>query len=770
MPRTFMEFITKADDKELAALNKRLREYERQTKTADNSSARLISTLGKLTAGYLSLSAAINEGKAIVGVGLQFEQLEAKLKFATGSVDNATRSMKFLSDTANDLGLPLFEISRGFANFSAGAKGTALTTADVRDIFLGVSDSAAALKLSTDQIDGSFRALEQIISKGNVQAEELRGQLGERIPGAFQIAARAMGVTTAGLNEMLQKGEVLSTDFLPKFARELKNTFGKAAKDNANSATASFNRLNTEILKLRDSIARSGVLDFLNKLAAGATAALGGGVIAELREAQFIKPEDIKSMGQAIHSVSLLEARLQDLKNARELLNRRNKTGIEDNEKEQKAIENLLPKIRELRDQLHEIRKAGTGGTAEVEYAPKLKGFEEDLTKTVENSFAQGVIDAVDRRDLRDTIKSTFESVASIALQESFKGSLGALLAGASPVGAAAIGIGGLLLSQSSLFGSSKEKDTTRDLINALKDNEEAIRENTRKTVLEIVNPAEAEKQNRQELIDAQSETTETINKLENNITRLQNAIDEAEGQFDEEGSAIVIAEQYGGTLRTAEDIIIREEEKLAQARKDLAEVEGELAIDNAYNLVDAREAEKKAIDDQISAMNELSGAFTAIDKQYEDFYYRNIGLTQSGSQTVEDLYNRFNTELGQATIESVGGVGATIGSLTTEQLQQLAGEQGDVLNTGQAAIDQITKVYGSTQTAQDMISAILEATQAQEANIVDPALELADRQLKESEAQTALLETIASNTTPTSKASNAVITVRRAAEAFRSF
>jgi tape measure domain-containing protein len=62
-------------------------------------------------------------------------------------------------------------------------------------------------------------------SKGKVSAEELRGQLGERIPGALGIAARAMGMTQAQFNEMLDSGKIMAEDFLPKFSKRIKKHF-----------------------------------------------------------------------------------------------------------------------------------------------------------------------------------------------------------------------------------------------------------------------------------------------------------------------------------------------------------------------------------------------------------------------------------------------------------------------------------------------------------------------------------------------------------------
>ena len=59
-------------------------------------------------------------------------------------------------------------------------------------------------------------ALAQMASKGTVQAEELRGQLGERLPGAFKIAAAAMGVTQAELVSLrVQYYPAVRVEFYP---------------------------------------------------------------------------------------------------------------------------------------------------------------------------------------------------------------------------------------------------------------------------------------------------------------------------------------------------------------------------------------------------------------------------------------------------------------------------------------------------------------------------------------------------------------------------
>jgi hypothetical protein len=62
---------------------------------------------------------------------------------------------------------------------------------------------------------------------------------------------------------MLEQGEVLADDLLPKLADELHNRFGKAAEDASDNAQAAFNRFSNAWLKLKEDLAKSGILDGL---------------------------------------------------------------------------------------------------------------------------------------------------------------------------------------------------------------------------------------------------------------------------------------------------------------------------------------------------------------------------------------------------------------------------------------------------------------------------------------------------------------------------
>jgi tape measure domain-containing protein len=241
--------------------NKEVDSAQRKITNFAKTSVNKINQIGK---GFTSLGRQMTLGvtaplvllaKNFDNAGLEMARMQKRLEFATGSAEGATEAFNFINTEVDRLGTNLAASIDGFSKFAAAARGTTLEGQGVKDVFLGINAAAATLGLSADQTSGAITALEQIMSKGKVQAEELRGQLGERIPGAFQIAARAMGVTTAALNKMLDNGELVSDVFLPKFAAELQKTF----VGGASAAVKASNNLSNSFFRLKNSFAGSGL-------------------------------------------------------------------------------------------------------------------------------------------------------------------------------------------------------------------------------------------------------------------------------------------------------------------------------------------------------------------------------------------------------------------------------------------------------------------------------------------------------------------------------
>jgi tape measure domain-containing protein len=219
-----------------------------------------------------SVRVLVSEVTKGVQAFIQMEGVIRSLNVATGGTAQGADALAFVRAEADRLGLSLATTSGEFGKLNAAAIGTTLQGEGVRNIFSAVSEASSVLGLSSDQTSGALTALGQIMSKGTVQAEELRGQLGERIPGAFQIMARGLGVTTQKLGKMLERGEVLAEDALPAFAAELRRAFGTDATTRIETTAATFARLETAVFDLRAeigrlSVERGGLGDIVNNLA-----------------------------------------------------------------------------------------------------------------------------------------------------------------------------------------------------------------------------------------------------------------------------------------------------------------------------------------------------------------------------------------------------------------------------------------------------------------------------------------------------------------------
>jgi tape measure domain-containing protein len=199
--------------------------------------------------GALPLGGFAAAGSAVYAsrTAIEFERAEQAIAAVTGSLAEAQRIMAANEEQARRLGVSVLSLQPLYARFEAASKGTNLEGEKARDIFYAVAEAAQRLSLSGEDTEGSLRAIEQMMSKGKIQAEELRGQLGDRLPGAFNIMARAAGVSTGELDKMLKNGEVIADDMLPKFAAELRKTFGTDANTRIETTTASFQRLMNEI-------------------------------------------------------------------------------------------------------------------------------------------------------------------------------------------------------------------------------------------------------------------------------------------------------------------------------------------------------------------------------------------------------------------------------------------------------------------------------------------------------------------------------------------
>jgi len=213
----------KLSNEEKQALSE-LKKFNKESQDTGKNMSQLTSLAtkaGTAIAGVFAFSQIKAFGEAVFETTLKFQQFQKVLDFTSGSALAGGRSFQFLIDTSNKLGISLEASVAGYKTLSGAASQAGLSNSQTQKVFENVAQAVKAFGLSSEDAKGVFLALGQIISKGTVQAEELRGQIGERIPGAFSIAAKAIGVTEQELNKMMATGKLSSKDFIIPFTAEL---------------------------------------------------------------------------------------------------------------------------------------------------------------------------------------------------------------------------------------------------------------------------------------------------------------------------------------------------------------------------------------------------------------------------------------------------------------------------------------------------------------------------------------------------------------------
>lgn len=251
-----------------------VRQLRQEMNSGSDSVNKMATSVKGLGYAYLAYK-AVDIAGGILETRVQADKLSNTLKFATGGVAAAAREQEYLKEITSQLGLEFNSTAFAYAKLAAASKGTSLEGQKTRDVFNAVARASTVMGLSAEESGGALLAISQMISKGTVSAEELRGQLGERLPGAFQIAARSMGMTTAELGKMLEQGGLATDVFLPKFAEELNKSLGNDPESAANSAQANLNKLSNSWLDLKKAAAESIVMTIVVKTIGGAAELLG---------------------------------------------------------------------------------------------------------------------------------------------------------------------------------------------------------------------------------------------------------------------------------------------------------------------------------------------------------------------------------------------------------------------------------------------------------------------------------------------------------------
>lgn len=141
-------------------------------------------------------------------------KLEIALKGVTKTQQEYQRALAASASVTRDFNVPQLEATKGMTQLSAAVIGAGGKVADAEVVFRNVTAAIKASGGTSEDVQGALTALGQIFSKGKVSAEELQGQLGERLPGAVTMFAKATGRTLPQLQKDLEQGVVGLADLM----------------------------------------------------------------------------------------------------------------------------------------------------------------------------------------------------------------------------------------------------------------------------------------------------------------------------------------------------------------------------------------------------------------------------------------------------------------------------------------------------------------------------------------------------------------------------
>jgi len=235
----------------------------------------LLKRVAARMAAYFAIESVLEFGRSIVDVTRKTEILQNRLAFVFESGAGGQMAFDRLYKVAQKLGLEFEPLIDGFSKFGIAAKTVGFSSAQAEEMFVKVSAGLRAAGASSLQTQRAFLALEQMLSKGVVSAEELRRQLGEALPGAANLMVKAYNrlhpaqeVTNRQFIKIMESGGIISSEILPEFTKVIEETFAPALAGKAGSLDASLNRASNAFNDFKRTIGEANLTEISNAFTA----------------------------------------------------------------------------------------------------------------------------------------------------------------------------------------------------------------------------------------------------------------------------------------------------------------------------------------------------------------------------------------------------------------------------------------------------------------------------------------------------------------------
>lgn len=246
------------------------------------------------------------------------QSMDLALKMVSGTAQEFAQNQAFIALVSQKWGLEIKTATEQFTKFYTASKGI-LSDDEIKGIFESLAKSGSLLGASAEKQESTFIALEQMMSKGKVTAEELTKQLGNAMPGALRAMAMAYMELHPQITDIqkaeqalfadMRKGAIDSATYVPLYVKNYEKLVGIEMVNKVETLQASQNRLiNTWTELVRVATTSNGDTVFGQTLI-GITAIAQGllNVLTKIISAQSTITEKSRNAGQQ-EAMSLLRS------------------------------------------------------------------------------------------------------------------------------------------------------------------------------------------------------------------------------------------------------------------------------------------------------------------------------------------------------------------------------------------------------------------------------------------------------------------------------
>jgi len=199
--------------------------------------------------------ALVEFGRASANVAAEMDRMRIALTGVVPDQESYNTSLEKVSTLSKKYGISQRLLLKGFTQLQASADAAGFGVEDTGNLMEGLLARTLASGKGLEEFKGVLLASSQILSKGKLQAEEARGQIGERIPGFMADLAASMNISMKALDKAMEQGEVTLEDFFKLGEDLLKNNEQTALKLAESYANAGM-RLNTAVENLQASFGK----------------------------------------------------------------------------------------------------------------------------------------------------------------------------------------------------------------------------------------------------------------------------------------------------------------------------------------------------------------------------------------------------------------------------------------------------------------------------------------------------------------------------------